>query len=456
MSAEEESQPWEQIVELAKRGVSDELDALLEELGPAEAAHAMAHLSPEDQDQVLTTLLPVDAADLIEDLPEVQARELVDHLSPQQAAVILAEMRSDEQADLICDLPKEDAEAILAAMAPEEAAEVRALARFDPDTAGGLMITEYLSFPADMVADDVITELRRSADSYRDYEIQYLYVTRNGNELAGVVRPRDVLLAQRTAPLSRIMTGPVLSVRVDATLDELHEFFERHAFLGVPVVDRRGRLCGVLQRRAVDEALARRSDQDHLKSQGIVGGDELRTMPILLRSRRRLSWLSVNIVLNIIAASVIAMYQETLQAVIALAVFLPIISDMSGCSGNQAVAVSMREMAMGVLKPAEVLRVWLQELSVGFINGVVLGVLIAVAGWVWKGNPYLGLVAGGALAVNTLVAVSIGGCVPLLLKRFRMDPALASGPILTTVTDLCGFFFVLSFASAMLPHLRAA
>ncbi|MDH3239022.1 MAG: magnesium transporter, partial [Alphaproteobacteria bacterium] len=171
------------------------------------------------------------------------------------------------------------------------------------------------------------------------------------------------------------------------------------------------------------------------------------------RFRRRISWLSVNILLNVAAASVIAVYIDTLGAVIALAVFLPIISDMSGCSGNQAVAVSMRELTLGIVKPFEVFRVWLKEISVGALNGLALGILLGGVAWAWKGNPALGLVVGGALALNTLVAVSIGGTVPLLLKRWGVDPAVASGPILTTVTDICGFFLVLSFATLMLAHL---
>ena len=174
-------------------------------------------------------------------------------------------------------------------------------------------------------------------------------------------------------------------------------------------------------------------------------------MPTVTRARRRLSWLSINIVLNIIAASVIALYQETLAAVIVLAVFLPIISDMSGCSGNQAIAVSMREITLGLIQPSDALRVWLKELAVGLINALVLGVLLGVAAYLWQRNVYLSLVVGFALAINTILSVSLGGLVPLFLRRMRMDPALASGPILTTVTDMCGFFLVLSFASAMLP-----
>ena len=138
---------------------------------------------------------------------------------------------------------------------------------------------------------------------------------------------------------------------------------------------------------------------------------------------------------------------------IALAVFLPIISDMSGCSGNQAVAVSMRELTLGLIGPSSALRVWLKEVAVGLINGVALGLLVGGAAWLWKGNVWLGVVVGGALTINTMVAVSVGGCVPLLLKRFGLDPALASGPILTTVTDMCGFLLALGFATALLPRL---
>jgi magnesium transporter len=200
------------------------------------------------------------------------------------------------------------------------------------------------------------------------------------------------------------------------------------------------------------DELRDRSDIEQLKRHGIIE-DELRSMPLGVRSKRRLSWLSVNILLNIIAASVIALYEDTLSAVIALAVFLPIVSDMSGCSGNQAVAVSMRELTLGVIKPDEFFRVWRKEASVGIINGLALGLLLGIAAWLWKGNVFLGIVVGAALAMNTVVAVSIGGCVPLLLKYFHIDPAVASGPILTTITDMVGFFLVLSFAAAAMPLL---
>ena len=176
-------------------------------------------------------------------------------------------------------------------------------------------------------------------------------------------------------------------------------------------------------------------------------------MPMLTRSRRRLAWLMPNIVLNLVAATIIAMYEDTLQAVIALAVFLPIVSDMSGCSGNQAVAVSIRELTLGLIRPNEFLRIAWKEGILGIINGIVLGILLGIVAYLWKGNIWLSMVIGIALILNTILSVLLGGMVPLLLKRFKVDPAIASGPILTTCTDMCGFFLVLGLAQKVLSRL---
>jgi magnesium transporter len=260
-------------------------------------------------------------------------------------------------------------------------------------------------------------------------------------------------MAPRNRVLSETMIKTPLGVNINASLRDLKAFFSQYAFLGAPVTDDEGKLVGVIRSSSVREAANRQNNQLFLKFAGIVGGEESRNMSLFKRSSRRLSWLSINIVLNIIAASVIAIYQDTLEKAIVLAVFLPIISDMSGCSGNQAVAVSIRELTLGLVRPRELVRVLAKESAIGLINGIALGILLGGAAILWKGNPYLGLVVGVSLAANTLVAVSFGGLVPLILRGMRTDPALASGPLLTTVTDMCGFFFVLSFASLMLPRI---
>jgi magnesium transporter len=315
------------------------------------------------------------------------------------------------------------------------------------------MVTEFVRYRENATIAGVVHDIRVRANEYRDYDVQYIYVCDYHDRLTGVLRVRDLLLGDESRPLGQLMIRNPLAVRADASLDELVEQFDRTKFLGIPVTDANGKLLGIVKSSAVAEARQDRQESQLLKMQGIPGGEEIRTMPLFTRSSRRLSWLTINIVLNVIAASVIAMFEHTLSSVIALAVFLPIISDMSGCSGNQAVAVSMRELSLGLIRPRDLFRVWWQEISIGLINGVCLGALIAVVAIIWKGNPYLGLVVGLALCLNTMIAVSIGGAVPLILKRMGADPAIASGPILTTITDMCGFLFVLGIATLMLDYL---
>jgi magnesium transporter len=314
------------------------------------------------------------------------------------------------------------------------------------------MMKEYFSFPKMYRASSVLQELAGREEEFELNHVLYIYITGRAGELQGVARIRDIIIAPPEARLADIL-HPAVSVKDTAKLEELENFFDENNLSAVPVVDENNRMLGVVRRRAVYDAVAEHADADHLKSQGIVGGEELRAMPTSVRSRRRLSWLSVNVVLNLIAASVIAQFQDVLSAMIILAVFLPIVSDMSGCSGNQAVAVSMRELSLGIIRRSDLYYVWRKEVVVGIINGIALGTLIALIAWVWQGNGWLGLVVGLALALNTVLAVSIGGTVPIILKSLKVDPAVASGPILTTITDMCGFFLLLGTASLMLPLL---
>lgn len=430
----------------------EKLVQFIDGLNSHEVVHLMSHLTRDEQTRLLTRLTPENAASLMEELPDQQAAEIVEDMEAADAAAILNAMPSDEQTDILWELENEEAEAILSFMDPKEAADVRRLIDFDPDTAGGLMITEFLTFPDNKTIRQLVTDLKTHREEYQRLHLKYIYINRIDGTFAGVLQIQDLLLAEPHTRLTEIIIPDVITVPKDYHLDQLVDFFHTHDFYGVPVVDEQQIMLGVVLRKDVLEALADQASSEHLESQGIVGGEELRTMPLLERAKNRLSWLSINIILNLIAASVIAFHQDTLSSVIALAVFLPIISDMSGCSGNQAVAVSMRELSIGAVKSGEVFRVWTQEIGVGLINGMALGILIGVAAYFWQGSIILGLVVGGALAINTMVAVSLGGTVPLLLKHQGIDPALASGPILTTVTDMVGFFLALSFAATAISH----
>lgn len=430
-----------------------QLSESLESLDASERIYAFSHMDREEGVKLVQMLSSEEAARLLGEMPEDIAAGVLDRSKLKTAASILEQLPSDDQTDLIRRLDVKRQESLLGFMGTDQAKQARHLLSFPENTAGGLMITEYLNYHEEMTVADVLDDMRANAIRYSDFDVQYAYITGNEGQLSGVLRFRDLLFARKDAVIGDMMIRNPASIRVTARVSELPAFFEEHGFLAAPVVDGRNRLIGVVQREAVREAMAKAAAHSFLQSYGIVGGEELRSMPLKIRSRRRLAWLSINIFLNLIAASVIAFYQDTLAQVIALAIFLPVISDMSGCSGNQAVAVSIRELSLGVIKPRDYLRVFWKESAVGLINGAALGLMIGVIAALWQQNLMLGIVVGAALAINTLVAVCFGGVVPLLIKRMKQDPALVSGPLLTTITDMCGFFFVLGIASMVLDYL---
>lgn len=442
---------------LLDQGAFQAVDELLHDLEHSNRLILLSRLSYETGKQLIQNLAAERAAVYLSDLPESQQLDWLQSLSHEDAAEILQALPRDIQADLVGALSEKTQASILSEMEAESAQDVRDLIEYDDNVAGGIMILDFVSVPSNWSVRDVTTRLQESAEVYADYDVQYIYVvepegTSQAGKLVGVLRLRDLVMSPANTRIHSLMIPEPLAVNDHTGLRELYQFFDDHRFLGVPVTNEQGILLGILRRTDVEKAVTERYADAYLKSQGIVG-EELRTMPLTLRSRRRLGWLSINIVLNLIAASVIAFYQDTLEQVIALAVFLPIISDMSGCSGNQAVAVSMRELGLGLIRPAEVGRVWLKEIGVGLINGLSLGLLVGLLALVWKGNPFLGVVVGAAMMINTIIAVSLGGTLPMVMRLLKIDPALASGPILTTVTDMCGFFLILGLASSMLDRL---
>ena len=450
--AEVEPQPLP-LEELIQSNDTAQIEAVFNELPPVEMARMISSLNKADHIHLFEILGPAKSANIISKISELGAADIVAQLTSEQAAPIVNELPRPLQVNILRGMKKDRADEILRTIKPHKVKKLERLIGYPENTAGGLMITEYLSFPEGMLVKEVLDDLREHGETYSDFDIQYAYVVSKEGHLSGVLRLRDLLMAPRNRVLSETMIKTPQYVNINATLRDLKDFFRQYTFMGVPVTDDEGKLVGVIRSSSVREAANRQNNQLFLKFAGIVGGEESRSMSLFKRSSRRLSWLSINIVLNIIAASVIALYQDTLEKAIVLAVFLPIISDMSGCSGNQAVAVSIRELTLGLVRPRELFRVLAKESAIGAINGIMLGILLGGAAILWTGNPYLGLVVGVSLAANTLVAVSFGGLVPLILRGMRTDPALASGPLLTTVTDMCGFFFVLSFASLMLPRL---
>ncbi len=451
----EESAPrYKRLTEAVAVGDLESSRRIIKEASADDQRRIISQLDLAVREQLCELLPPEEIAGLLEHLAEPQAIEILEELPAEIAADVVENMSAEIGGDLLRELNSKDTEAILAEI--ENAAEsddLRERASYHWESAGGLMSDHVLSFPLDATVADVLADLETNAEKYHDADVQYFFVVDDDKRLTGVLSMRSLVLGRRSLPIKSLMIPDPISVTVHTSLEELEDLFEEKNYLGLPAVDEEGKLKGIVSRRAVTEALSEHQTEDYLKASGIVGGEELRSMPLKDRCLRRLSWLGPNILLNLLAASVIASYEDTLAAVIALAVFLPMVSDMSGCSGNQAVAVSIRELTLGIIQPRDYTRVLIKEGLLGLTNGLVLGLILGTIAFFWKGSFFLALVIGSALALNTVLSVVLGGLIPLVLKRFKADPALASGPILTTCTDMCGFFLVLNLATLAIHQL---
>jgi magnesium transporter len=444
---------WVEMRSLIEAKDSQALVAYLDALPAGEIGRLLSRLSDEEVALLMELIGPEEGAELLGIISEAQAVDIIEELPVESAAKIVDELDSDEQADILGELDREDAEAILSQMDPEEASAARSLINYEWSTAGGIMITEFLAFNERTTTLNLLEDLRRNRDVYADYDVGYIYITDSEKRLKGVLKLRELILSKDNVRVGSLMTRNPIKVKTDESLVSLREIFEGYDLLGIPVVERHGRLVGVVRRAAVEEAVGEQATEDFLKMSGISGGEELRSMPFWERSQGRLQWLVVGLFLSIAASSVIAAFEDVISRVILLAAFLPVVANISGASGNQAVAVSIRELTLGLVKPWELMRVLLKEVGVGALNGLMLGILFGSVVAVWKGNAALGLVVGAAMLFNCTISVIVGGCIPLVLKLIRQDPALASGPFVTTTSDATGFFVTLLLASAMMKYL---
>lgn len=432
-------------------GDAVELRSLLLALPPGDDARLVSRLQESDQERLLQLLPHEDAAALLKEFSPSQAAGLLQRLPAELAAALLELFPSNEQADLVALLGA-DATEIIGALPTETADRVRRLVTYPPDTAGGLMIGEFLAYPVTALVSDVIADLRRQAEKYARMQVQYAYVADLGGRLVGVLRLRDLLLLDPDRPIVDAMTSNPQRVLATATLEDLLHRFDRRAYFGLPVVDGNDRLVGVVLRADAEEAAGDRDAQVMLVTSGVLGGEEYRSMSFGSRILRRAPWLVVSLILSLLAASVIGLYEETLSTFIVLAIFLPVVSGMGGNAGNQSLAVSIRELSLGLVEPHEYLWVVLKEISVGLANGLGLGILIGLVAYVAQRNARLSVVVGAAIASTMLISACLGGIIPLLLKRWRLDPALASGPVLAAITDLCGFLITLTLANTLLLY----
>lgn len=447
----------EQLIALIHSNDATGVHDYLRALPPEDTPYTLAHLSDTDREELFRLVAVVNpdlSADLLEHLPDELVADVLSELDEQVAAKIVDEMDSDEQVDALAKLEPAETEAILDEMTPEEARDVRERLDYPAESAAGVMITEYLAYPDTMSIGEIIEDLRINSDEYKEYETRYLYSINKVGHLTGVAQMRALLMrAPSTHFRDIVTTRKPDKVLFDEDLDDLNDIFDRVDHMAVPVVDASAKLLGVVQRAAMEEAISERESRNLMKFGGILGGQELRSKPLIGRALKRLAFLMPNILLSYIAVSVIGFYEPVIEKLTALAIFLPMVANLSGAAGNQAVAVSIRELALGLIDERDMFLVWRKEVLIGLINGVLLGLMLTLVTLSMRHEqPILAGLIGISYAMTSVLAVTCGGGLPLVLQRIGVDPAMLSSPILTTLTDLFSFATVLTLAATIILH----
>ncbi len=437
---------------LLRIGATANLLNLLQKQHPADLAQIFSGFQDKERETTFSLLAERNGR---------LAMEAASELGPEAGAALLAtrpaeeiarlaqEIPSDDAAALIDHLPKELSVSVLNLMRPKESGVVENLLEYDEQTAGRIMNPYVFALNEDMTVGEAITELQTN----RDVEmVFYLYVVDERRHLVGVTSLRRLLLVSPETPLKRIMTADLISALVDTDQEEVARQVASYNLLAIPVVDEENKLVGVITVDDVIDVIKDEATEDIHRMAG-VAGDEHAFTPAGESLRKRLPWLGFNLATAFMAASVVALFEGTIERVTALAVFMPIVAGMGGNAATQTLTVIVRGIALGELTWNNSRKVLRKEAAVGLGNGVILGLVAAAVAWATRGSPVLGLILGAAMIINMFVAAAAGTLVPLGLRAANVDPALASSVFITTLTDVFGFFSFLGLATLFMRFL---
>ena len=437
---------------LLRIGATANLLNLLQKQHPADLAQIFGTLLDTERSAVFALLVerqPKLAMETISEMGPEPGALLLTGRSAEDIAKLLHELPSDDAAALIDYLPEELSREVLELMRRRESGQVESLLEYGEQTAGRIMNPAVFALNEDLTVGEAITALQSS----RDVEmVFYLYVVDVRRHLVGVTSLRRLLLVSPETPLKRIMTADVISVRVDTDQEEVARQVASYNLLAVPVVDEENKLVGVVTVDDVIDVIKDEATEDLLRLAGVSGDERIGT-PAGEAIRKRLPWLGVNLVTAFVAASVVALFEGTIQQVTALAIFMPIVAGMGGNAATQTLTVVVRGLALGELSWVNSRKALAKEAVIGLGNGLALGAVAAGVAWVTKGDPMLGLLLGMAMVCNMFVAATAGTLVPLGLKALKVDPALASSVFITTFTDVVGFASFLGLATVFLRYL---
>lgn len=411
---------------------------------PVQAAGAAGRLKLEELVEWLEQLGPAEAIGLWEQLPVDRAAESLDTLSPPRVTHVLGHADAVGAARVLARLPAERRQRYLAGLADTRARELSSLVQYPEDSAGALMDPHFLGLQPDMTVRTALQRLRRSGHRYR----RQLFAVDGAGRLQHMLELQDLALAEPGQRLSELARSVPAAVLPTASREEVVEELERHKLTDLPVIDIDGRLLGVIRHGALVSAVREESSADIVSMVG-ASRDERALSNVSYVVRKRLPWLHVNLVTAFLAAAVVGLFESTIAQFTALAVLLPVVAGQSGNTGAQALAVTMRGLALREIGTSHWRRVARKEVAAGFFNGLAIAVVTAAGVWVWSGSEGLALVIGVSMVLSMVAAGLSGVVIPIVLSGLGQDPAQSSSIILTTVTDVVGFFTFLGIATLL-------
>ncbi len=437
-------------IKALKENKQKELDAILDELQPYDIAQIYTDLPEKHRTRFLLHLKIDLLADLIQELDRDEQFNVLNKLGLERKGQVLDEMDNDDLASLLDELSPEKMASLLAGMKIEESKIVQNIMNYPPETAGRLMTNRFVWIRDYYSVRDAVDKLKTFAEFAET--INYLYVVDNHRKLVGVVSYRDLLIADEKERISNIMYERVISVSDTTDQEEVARMIERYDFLAVPVVNEDNVLMGIVTVDDIIDVVIKEANEDIEKLSASGKAIDFDTKAFIA-AYRRLPWLVLLLFIGLISGSIISGYENTLQQVVALTYFMPMISGMTGNTGTQSLAVVVRGLAVNDLDKKAIFNLIMRECGVGMIIGVTCGILISIIAYVWLGNPMLGVVVGSSLLLTLIIGTLAGTIIPIFLYRINIDPAVASGPLITTLNDIFSLIIYFGIATAFIHYL---
>ena len=430
---------------------SDDVESAREVLlamHPADQADLFDSMDEEERQTMLSLLDADGVAGLLEHMDEDLRKEIAEKMPRGTLAQILDRTENDIAVDILHEMAPAEASLTLAQM--RTASEVLPLLQHSDETAGGIMTRGYVALHKDMTVEEAVAFLRATKPLAE--EAYYLYVLDGQNRLQGIVNLRQLVVSDPQTRLADVMVTDVVSVAPDTDQEEAARLLQRYRLRSLPVVDADGKLSGIITADDIIDVIQEEATEDMYRMAG-VGVKEWVFSPLRESIIRRVPWLSFNMVWAFAGAAVISLFQGTLEKAAVVAVFMPMIAGQAGNAGIQTATIVVRSMALGEVKLNDITRVLAKEIALAATKGVIFGTALGLIAWIWKGNVYLGLIAGSALFLNMLIAGTAGVLIPMTLRRLGLDPATIAGVFDTMLTDLMGFLIYLGLATIFISQL---